>query len=146
MNAAQAIAYAQNVIKAQPFSSLVGVDVVQIDLEQVIMRVPFRKELTQHHGFVHGGMLATLSDIALTFMGGAVLGNNILTSEFKINFLRPAIGEELIARATVISKGKRQAVTRCDIYAVQGGKEKLVSTALGTIVTAEVPEVIKREE
>lgn len=140
-NAAQALALAQGVIDAQPFSTLVGAKVERMNREEVVVRVPFRPELTQHHGFVHGGMLATLADITLTFMGGAVLGLSILTSEFKINFLRPAQGQELVARGSVIAAGKRQAVTRCDIYAVKDGQEKLVATALGTIVVADVPGV-----
>ena len=49
------------------------------------------------------------------------------------------MGEALVARGSIISAGKRQAVTRCDIFAVQAGEEKLVATALGTIVTADVP-------
>ena len=119
---AQALALAQGVIDAQPFSTLVGAKVERMNREEVVVRVPFRPELTQHHGFVPGGMLATLADITLTFMGGAVLGLSILTSEFKINFLRPAQGQELVARGSVIAAGKRQAVTRCDIYAVKDGQ------------------------
>lgn len=136
----EALAFAQGVIDAQPFSTLVGAKVERMNDEEFVVRVPFRSELTQHHGFIHGGMLATLADITLTFMGGAVLGMSILTSEFKINFLRPARGQELVARGSVVAGGKRQAVTRCDIYAVQDGKEKIVATALGTIVVADVPE------
>lgn len=138
---AQAIALAQSVITAQPFSSLIGAKVEAFTPAGVVVRVPFKPELTQHHGFIHGGMLATLADITLTFMGGAVLGLSILTSEFKINFLRPAQGEEIISRGSVVAGGKRQAVTRCDIYAVKDGQEKLVATALGTIVVADVPDI-----
>ena len=90
-------------------------------------------------GFAHGGLQATLADITLTFMGAAALGPSVLTSEFKINFLRPAQGDTLIGRGAVLSAGKRQAVTRCDIYAAQDGQEKLVATALGTIARADVP-------
>lgn len=136
---AQAIAQAQAVLGAQPFSVLVGARVEKMTPQEVVVRVPFRLQLTQHHGFVHGGLQATLADIGLTFMGAAALGPSVLTSEFKINFLRPARGEELVARGSVVSAGKRQAVTRCDIYAVEGGQEKIVATALGTIVTADVP-------
>ena len=136
---AQAIAQAQAVLDAQPFSVLVGARVEKMTAQEVVVRVPLRTELTQHHGFVHGGLQATLADIGLTFMGAAALGPGVLTSEFKINFLRPARGEELVARGSEISAGRRQAVTRCDIVAVQGGGEKLVATALGTIVTADVP-------
>ncbi|MEW6420177.1 MAG: PaaI family thioesterase [Deinococcota bacterium] len=136
---AEAVAVAQSVLEAQPFSVLVGARVEAMSSAGVTVRVPFRRDLTQHHGFAHGGVQAALADIALTFMGAAALGPRVLTSEFKINFLRPGVGEALVARGSIISAGKRQAVTRCDIFAVQDGEEKLVATALGTIVTADVP-------
>lgn len=135
----EAVAFAQRVLDSQPFSVLVGARVEEMTREGVVVRVPFRSDLTQHHGFAHGGVQAALADIALTFMGAAALGPSVLTSEFKINFLRPGMGEALVARGSVISAGRRQAVTRCDIFAVQDGEERLVATALGTIVTADVP-------
>jgi uncharacterized protein (TIGR00369 family) len=58
----------------------------------------------------------------------------VVTSEYKINYLRPALGESLIARATVLYAGKSQAVCRCDVLAVTAGAEKLCATAQGTIV------------
>ncbi|MDL2343988.1 PaaI family thioesterase [Deinococcus sp. MIMF12] len=134
----QAVAFAQSVLDAQPFSVLVGARVEQMAPDGVVVRVPFRTDLTQHHGFAHGGVQAALADIALTFMGAAALGPSVLTSEFKINFLRPGVGEALVARGSVVSATRRQAVTRCDIYAERGGEEKLVATALGTIVVADV--------
>ena len=134
----QAVAFAQSVLDSQPFSVLVGARVEHMAPDGVVVRVPFRAELTQHHGFAHGGVQAALADIALTFMGAAALGPSVLTSEFKINFLRPGVGEALVARGSVISATRRQAVTRCDIFAVQSGEEKLVATALGTIVVADV--------
>jgi len=55
------------------------------------------------------------------------------TSEFKINYVRPAMGELLIARATVVHAGRTQAVCRCDLYVSSGGRESLCATAQGTI-------------
>src|SRR5690625_5935773 len=94
-----------------------------------------RDELLQHHGFVHGGVLSFAADNALTFVGGTVLGPAIITSEYKINYLKPGIGETIIARAYTVSSGKRQAVCRCDIFTVKDNEEKLCAIAQGTIVT-----------
>ena len=134
----EAVAFANRIIDAQSFSTLIGARFEDITQEHATLRVPLRDDLKQHHGFAHGGLMSTMADISLTFMGASVLGPNVLTSEFKINFVRPGTGETLISRASVVGATKRQAVTRCDIYAVQGGKEKLVATALGTIVVADV--------
>lgn len=138
---AELVAYANKIIAAQTFSTLVGAEFTEITSESAVLRVPLRDDLRQHHGFAHGGLLATMADIGLTFMGAFAIGPNVLTSEYKINFLRPATGSELVARASVISGGKRQAVTRCDIFAVTESGEKLVATALGTIVTSDAAPV-----
>ena len=137
---AELLAFANRVIAAQSFSTLIGAEFTDITPSGATLRVPLRGDLRQHHGFAHGGLLSAMADISLTFTGAFALGPNVLTSEFKINFVRPGVGEELISRASVVSSTRRQAVTRCDIFAVQGGEEKLVATALGTIVLAEVPE------
>ena len=68
------------------------------------------------------------------FVGGSVLGPGVVTSEYKINYLRPAIGNELIAKATVVYSSKTQAVCRCDLYVVSEGKENLCAVSQGTIV------------
>ncbi|GGR92672.1 PaaI family thioesterase [Deinococcus sedimenti] len=136
---ADMLSMAQGVLDAQPFSTLVGARATRFTPDAVEVRLALRPDLTQHHGFAHGGLQATLADITLTFMGAAALGPSVLTSEFKINFLRPAQGDTLIGRGSVLSAGKRQAVTRCDLYAAQDGQEKLVATALGTIARADVP-------
>ena len=57
----------------------------------------------------------------------------VVTSEFKINYVRPALGEFLVARATVVRSGKNQAVSRCDVFVVSQGSESLCATAQGTI-------------
>ncbi|GGB07257.1 hypothetical protein GCM10011491_39200 [Brucella endophytica] len=64
------------------------------------------------------------------------MGGNALTSEFKINYLKPARGTELIARANTKSSGKRQAVCQCEIFAVVEGHETLCALAQGTVVGA----------
>ena len=136
---AEVLAFANQVIAAQSFSTLIGAQFTDITPSQATLRVPLREDLRQHHGFAHGGLMSAMADISLTFIGALALGPNVLTSEFKINFVRPGVGEELVSRASVVSATKRQAVTRCDIFAVKGGDEKLVATALGTIVLADVP-------
>jgi uncharacterized protein (TIGR00369 family) len=60
----------------------------------------------------------------------------VLTSEYKINYLRPASGETLVARASLIHAGRRQAVCRCEVFAVgAGGGETFCAAAQGTIAS-----------
>lgn len=123
----------REVLAAQPFSTLLGAELLAFSNGSAAIRIPIRPELKQQHGFVHGGVLSYAADNALTFAGGSVLGPAVVTSEFKINYLRPATGESLVARATVIHTGASQAVCRCEVYALGPDGEKLCASALGTI-------------
>lgn len=125
----------QAALEAQSFSKLLGAKLVVFRRGEVVLEIPIREDLLQQHGFVHGGVLSYAADNALAGAGGSVLGPNVLTSEYKINYLRPAVGEKIVARATVVHAGKRQAVCRCDVFAVKpDGSEALCATAQGTIV------------
>src|SRR5699024_11912207 len=105
----------KHILAAQPFSQLVGAKLTTSKEGEVVFEIPIRHELLQHHGFVHGGVLSLAADNALTFVGETVLGPAIITSEYKINYLKPGIDDTIIARAYTVSSGKRQDVCRCDI-------------------------------
>ena len=116
---------------------MVGAKLANISEGEVVLEVPIRAEFFQQYGFVHGGVISYLADNALTFAGGTVLGLTVLTSEYKINYLKPARGRSLVARASVVHAGRRQAVCRCDVFAAGAdGKETFCATAQGTIVSA----------
>ena len=125
--------YYRAVLASQPFSASLGTRLDSIESGRVQLSLPIKAELLQQHGFVHGGVIAYLADNALTFAGGSVLGDS-LTSEFKINYARPAIGPgTLIAVAVSVADGKTQAVCRCDIYVSRDAERKLCAVAQGTI-------------
>jgi uncharacterized protein (TIGR00369 family) len=126
------LAFGRKVLAAQPFSVLLGAELTRFEPGSAELALAVRDALRQQHGFVHGGVVSHLADNCLTYAGGSVLGDCV-TSEYKINYLRPAIGQKLVARATVLSSGKRQAVCACQVFAVDGGEEKLVAAAQGTI-------------
>ena len=134
------LALGRHVLAAQPFSTLLGAELVAFDPGRAELRLPIRDELKQQHGFVHGGAVSYLADNALTYAGGSVMpGQGVVTSEFKINYLRPARGVALVARASVVYAGKSQIVCRCDVFAITGTEEKLCATAQGTIAPLAAP-------
>jgi uncharacterized protein (TIGR00369 family) len=124
---------ARGALHAQPFSVLLGVELMQVNGSALALCLPIRDELRQQHGFVHGGVLSYLADNALTFAGALALGPRVVTGEFKINYLRPAVNGTLVARAHVVHAARHQATCRCDIYVVEGERERLVAAAQGTI-------------
>lgn len=126
-------ALARRILEAQPFSRLLGAELVAATPGRVVMRLPLTDALRQQHGFAHGGVVSFLADNAVTFAGGLALGGDALTSEFKINYLRPARGPSLEARAEARSAGRRQAVCTCEILSV-AEEETLCALAQGTVV------------
>jgi uncharacterized protein (TIGR00369 family) len=131
------LTYGREAMASQPFSVLLGAQVDMFESGKAQLSIPMSQKLLQQDGFVHGGVLAYLADNCLTYAGGSVLGK-VLTSEFKINYIRPAKdADRLVAVATVVGSGRTQAVCRCDIFLERGGERKLCAAAQGTIRKAE---------
>jgi uncharacterized protein (TIGR00369 family) len=125
---------AQQIFDAQPFTRLIGAELVSVGEKEAEIRLPISENLKQQHGFVHGGIISYLADNSITFAGGMALQGDSITAEYKINYVRPAIGTHLIARAKVVNVGKKQAVCQAEIYAFNESVEKLCAIALGTVV------------
>jgi uncharacterized protein (TIGR00369 family) len=110
--------------------SSVSPGVVEIEL-------PFRDDLTQQHGFLHAGVVATIADSACGYaaLSLAPPDTAVLTVEYKINLLSTASGDSMIARGCVIRPGRAVTVCTCDIFArSEGNERKLIATMLATIV------------
>jgi len=133
LDAAAFLAMGREVLARQPFSRHVGAELVALEPGRCELAVALTTELKQQDGFAHGGIVSYLADNALTFAGGTAMRVPVVTSEYKINYVRPAIGERLIARAEAVAVSKSQAVCRCDVFAVVDGQQKLCAVAQGTI-------------
>lgn len=128
------LAMGRAVLAAQPFSTLLGAALEAFAPGRCTLALPLRRELQQQDGFAHGGVLSYLADNALTYAGGSALRQPVVTSEFKINYLRPAVGQRLLARAEAVHAGRSQAVCRCEVFVVLAdGQERLCAVAQGTI-------------
>jgi uncharacterized protein (TIGR00369 family) len=115
-----------------PFTLWVGTELIVFEPGHVRIAAAIRRDMTQHHGFVHGAIVGYMADTVCAWAAASVVGD-VVTSEYKLNLLSPAVGERLTATGTVIKAGGRQAVTRADVFAVRDGAEKIVATALATI-------------
>lgn len=128
------LAMGRDILAKQPFSVLLGAELAALSPGQVDLQLVLKPEHLQQNGFAHGGIVSYLADNALTYAGGTAMQVPVVTSEFKINYVRPAVGERLIARASAEAVSKTQAVCRCEVFAVKDGAEKLCALAQGTIV------------
>lgn len=122
----------EQAIALSPYTNWIGTKLLDFDPGRVKISIAVRKEMTQHHGFAHGAIVGYMADTVCSWAAASVVGD-VVTSEYKLNLLSPAIGEELTAVGEVIKAGGRQVVTRADVYAVKDGAEKIVATALATI-------------
>lgn len=127
------LAQSQQRLQAQPFTRLLGARLVAVGDGSCELEIAMRDDLKQQYGFLHGGVVCYAADNALTIAAFRALGRSVVTAELKINYLRPAIGEAIVARAHVIHAGRTQVVSRCDVFAVSNGAEKLCAAAQGTI-------------
>jgi len=128
------LAMGRALLATQPFSVLLGAELQGLSPGHCELHLPVTDTVRQQNGFVHGGVISYMADNALTYAGGTAMQVPVVTSEFKINYLRPALGEKLIARAHAIHTGKSQSVCRCDIFILKDDAEKLCAVAQGTIV------------
>ena len=98
------------------------------------------ERLRQQHGFIHGGVIATMADHTAGGAARSASGDkDVLTVEFKINYLRPAMGDRLRCTGTVLRAGKTVIVAEALVYAINAGKETLVAKLIETLFLAEDP-------
>lgn len=128
---------AQTVLDAQPFSVLLGARITVFGGGEAVIEVDSRPDLEQQNGHLHGGVLAYAADNAITFAAGTVLGPAVLTGGVNIEYLRPARGRTLRARARVQHAGRRRAICTCELTMI-GPDEKsgLCAIAQGTAFPA----------
>lgn len=129
------IAYMKKVAVARSgFSAWLDVEPVRVWQGESELTLTLRPEMTQHHGYAHGAIVGLLADNACAWAGASVAGD-VVTGGYTIDFLRPAKGERLRAKGTVIKAGKRQVVVRADVWAETEGAAPIhVAAAQATIV------------
>lgn len=106
---------------------------------QVCLELDVREDQTQHHGFVHGGIVGALADTACSWAAATVAGD-VVTATYTVQFHAPATTALLRVRACVIKQGKRNVSTEAQVYAVAAdGEERRVATALALIAVVGQP-------
>ena len=117
--------------------ALIGARLLDLREGYCALALAPRPEISQQHGYVHAGILATLVDSAGGYAGYSVFpeGSSVLTVEFKLNLLAPAQGDEIVAEGFVVKSGRTLTVTRGEVHAMRGGARKLVAIMQQTLMT-----------
>ncbi len=113
-----------------------GARLTKVAPGEVEIELPFRGDLTQQHGFLHAGIVTTIVDTACGYAAMSLMPANseVLTVEYKVNFVSPAKGSRMIGRGRVTKPGRTLTVCAGDVFAVSGAEEKLVATMLATMM------------
>ena len=121
----------------QRFAARIGATFEHAAPGTVELGLPFDADLTQQHGFLHAGVVATALDSACGYAGFTLMPGDagVLTIEYKINLLAPARGQRFRMVGQVVKPGRTVTVTEGRAYAIDDGREKLIATMGATLMT-----------
>jgi uncharacterized protein (TIGR00369 family) len=120
---------------------LIGARLTELRPGHCTIELACREELTQQHGYVHAGIVATLVDSAGGFAGFTLFPaeSEVLTVEFKLNLLNPAAGDRLIAAGEVVKPGRTLVITRGEVHAEKAGVRTLCAIMQQTLMVMRAP-------
>ncbi len=120
----------------QRFMTMLGAELGKVRAGHCEIALAYRPDLSQQHGYFHGGVIGTLADNAGSYAAFtlAPADTSILTVEYKLNIVAPGDGTRLIARGQVAKLGRTLVVARVDVVVEKDGHEKLCAIALTTLM------------
>ena len=123
----------------------IGAALAEIVPGRVVIALAWAQALTQQHGFLHAGIVATALDSACGYAASTLMPADagVLTIEYKINLLAPARGESFRMEGLVVKSGRTISVTEGRAYALHEGREKLIATMGATLMTITGREDVK---
>ena len=137
----------ENIIRAsferQRVMQFIGARLDQIRPGHVSIRLPYAQNLTQQNGFLHAGIITTIADSAGGYAALSLMppGADVLSVEFKVNLMSPAIGDYFVAEADVIRSGRTLTVCQSNVYAIRDRDVKKHCAAMQmTLIQVPMPD------
>lgn len=120
----------------QSAMTLIGATLPVVEAGYTEIHLPFKPEIAQQHGYIHGGVVGMIADSAAGYAASTLTTHEtgVLTVEYKLNLLAPAEGQLLIAEGSVIRYGRTLIVTKAEVYALKDGKKTLCAVMQQTIM------------
>ena len=112
-----------------------GASITELEPGRCVLMTVYAENLSQHHGFFHAGVSAAIGDSAGGFAGLTLFDadSDVLTVEFKISLLRPAVGQRLIATGEVLRLGRQLTTCEIRVEVENQGQRVLCATMLQTL-------------
>ena len=119
----------------QGLMATIGAELHLVASGEVRLRINANESLTQHHGFLHAGIIGTILDSSCGWASQTLmpLGTEVLTVEYKLNLLRPAAGEHFEGRGTVVRAGTTLTVAEAVFYTIDD-PDRLIATMTATLI------------
>lgn len=120
----------------QQAMTLIGAELAVVEPGYTEIHLPHRPQITQQHGYIHGGVVGMIADSAAGYAANTLTpaDTSVLTVEYKLNLIAPADGQRLVARGEVIKPGRTLLITRAEVYAVRDEKWTLCALMQQTIM------------
>ena len=120
----------------QQAMALIGARMASIEPGRCEIELPFRVDLTQQKGYLHGGIVGMIADTACGYAAYSLMpaSSSLVTVEYKINIVAPGLGERFLARAEVLKPGRRLSITRGEVYAERDGAATLCALMQQTLM------------
>lgn len=132
----QSIARMQADFDRQGAMQTMGITVSEVTPGRVVLEMPFNPTFSQHHGFVHAGVITSGMDSACGFAALTLMDaeNEVLTVEFKCSFMSPARGQSFRFEGEVVKSGRTLTFTEGRAIAIDGTRESTVATITATMM------------
>jgi uncharacterized protein (TIGR00369 family) len=113
-----------------------GITVSDVSPGRVVLEMPFNPAFSQHHGFIHAGVITSGMDSACGFAALTLMDaeSEVLTVEFKCSFMSPARGQSFRFEGDVIKSGRTLTFTEGRAIAIDGARESIVATITATMM------------
>lgn len=120
----------------QQAMGLIGARLAVVEPGYTEIHLPYKAEITQQHGFIHGGVVGMVADSAAGYAANTLTpaDSSVLTVEYKLNLIAPADGERLVARGEVIRSGRTLIITKAEVFAIKAEQWTLCAVMQQTIM------------
>jgi len=121
----------------QGIMATIGGRLIKVEPGEVLIEFPYAKAITQKHGFIHAGILTTVVDSACGYAASTLMPreSEVLTVEYKVNFLSPAQGTEFVAVGRVIKPGRTITVCVGEVMVKEQSGFKTIALMQATMMT-----------
>lgn len=122
-------------LKRQHFMHLIGADLTRIEPGRIVAELALGQQHQQQRGFAHGGLVATMADLAAGFAATTLVPESfgVVTSDLKVSYLNPGVGQRIKAIGWVLKSGRRLHFCEAEVWC----DDVLIAKASATMAVIE---------